>query len=130
MKILFFKTILLLGTLALFGCAAKGGGPSIATPALTSAKLAGSNATPQMMNSVRGILRLWYYKGCTKIDILQLVSLSPEDMRGKEPLVAGDKWTEKWKVDACGTIAVHPVEFELIAVGGQISPSMDVKPAE
>lgn len=107
------------------------GKPTSATPAAQhQTQLAGSNATPQMMASVRGMLQLWYYKGCSKVGILELVTLSPEAMRGKNPLVAGDKWSEKWKVDACGTLAVHTIEFELIDVGGQISTSLNVKPAE
>lgn len=115
----------------LFGCTTTGNKLPEVKPAIqVEAQFTGSNATPAMIISVRRMLQVWYYKGCEKISILELVSLSPESMRGKDPLMAGDKWTEKWKIDACGTVAVHPIEFDLIQVGGQISISQNVKPAE
>lgn len=120
---------LVLALLSFAGCAAPGGKPPHAA-SVTQAQFTGSNATPQMLASARRVFRLWYYKGCEKIDILELVSLSPESMRGRSPLLAGDRWTEKWKIDACGTIAVHAIEFALIDVGGTISNSLNVKPAE
>ena len=45
-------------------------------------------------------------------------------------MVSGDKWSEKWKVNACGKNALHTVEFDLINVGGRISIPQFIKPAK
>ena len=82
------------------------------------------------MFTPRRMLSLWYYKGCENIQILELVDLSTAEMRNKDPMMAGDKWSDKWKINACGKAAIHMVEFGLINVGGRISISQFIKPAE
>lgn len=96
---------------------------------LAEAPLPGSNATPQMLGSVRLDLQRKYYQNCKTINILELVDLQPPNMKGKPVFKPGDKWSEKWKVNACGATAVHPINFELIAVKGQTALSQEVLPA-
>lgn len=101
----------------------------LATGLVADSPLAGSNATPQVILAVRLDMQREYYPDCQDIRVLSLVDLQPQSMRGKRVFQAGDKWSEKWKIDACGSVAEHPITFELIAIQGQIALSQRVLPA-
>ncbi len=56
-----------------------------------------------------------FYPTCTQITPIEVVDIQPPEMKNRK-VSTGDKWTEKWKISACGAIKVHPVEMQHIKV--------------
>lgn len=90
----------------------------------------GNIMTNQIAYSIQFDLQMKYYKGCGNIRFLELLELKPASIQHKKILDAGDKWSMRLKIDACGTIAVHPIKFELIGVKGNVALSQLIEPAE
>jgi hypothetical protein len=78
-----------------------------------TAGLKGSIAPSDLIPGVQGQLRQKFYPNCTDIKPMEVVDIQPPEMKGKKVSV-GDKWTEKWRISACGVAKIHPVEFEII----------------
>ncbi len=106
-------------------------GLSLPIFAQAQSSLPGSNATSQVIFSVKTDLHSKFYPDCAipSIHVLQLLDLQPAAMIDKKSFSAGDHWSETWRIDACGTINVHQIDFELIRIGNQIGLSQEVKPA-
>ncbi|MBL8033049.1 MAG: hypothetical protein JNJ69_05075 [Leptospiraceae bacterium] len=101
--------------------------PSLVWP---QSPLAGSHATREIIFAAQADFKSKFYKSCNRIQILEALDLRPVGMREKKTFNAGDKWEEKWRINACGEIAVHWLAFEMIAIKGQTALSMRIGPAE
>lgn len=101
-------------------------------PLSAQTALPGSISTAQMLLPIQMDLQNKYYTKCDlgQIKPLELVSLEPAALLKKKVYSEGDKWTEVWKVDACGTIATHAMDFEMVNVGGYLAVSQMIHPGK
>lgn len=129
MKKLFIFGIVLLTAFALFTCS---GGKSLIMVRPEDAQLHSNDSKkkPLIVKMARMDLIMKYYKDCSKIELLERFDFTPESMLHKKMFAPGDKWTEKWKINACGTIAVHEVKLDVTEIRGRYGIYVVTKPAE
>lgn len=94
----------------------------------------GSQVDYLTLGTVLADLQVNHYPECqvSAITPLELVDISPETIKAKKSLDTGDAWSEQWRLDACGAVNVHTINFKLVEIGGPglIGLSMNVKAAQ